>query len=105
MLVNAWPTQPSGRDGLTWTGMMPDTDYTLFLCAEDFDGNISPMHFATIRTSEIQVGPDPTINMELVPSRYDNYDWLSSILSIMTWSSSSIAIQTIQQTSRLIFQV
>lgn len=75
MLVNAWPTQPSGRDGLTWTGMMPDTDYTLFLCAEDFDGNISPMHFATIRTSEIQVGPDPTINMELVPSRYDNYDW------------------------------
>ena len=75
MLVNAWPTQASGRDGLTWTGMNPDTDYTVFLCAEDFDGNISPMLFDTIRTSEIQVGPDPTINMELVPSRYDNYDW------------------------------
>lgn len=75
MLVNAWPTEPSGRDGLTWTGMTPDTDYTLFMCAEDFDGNISPMYFATIRTSEIQVGPDPTINMALVPSKFDNYDW------------------------------
>ncbi|MBO5876169.1 MAG: hypothetical protein J6Q37_00855 [Bacteroidales bacterium] len=75
MLINAWPTDPSGRDGLTWTGMTPDTDYTVFMCAEDFDGNISPMHFATIRTSEIQVGPDPTINMALVPSNYDQYDW------------------------------
>ena len=75
MLVNAWPTQPSGRDGLTWTGMTPDTDYTVFMCAEDFDGNISQMHFATIRTSEIQVGPDPTVNMALVPSKYDQYDW------------------------------
>ena len=76
LLVNVWPTIPSGRDGLTWTGMEPDTDYTLFLCAEDFDGNISQMHFATIRTSEIQVGPDPTIIMELVPYKYDDvYDW------------------------------
>ena len=75
MLVNAWPTEPSGRDGLTWTGMTPDTDYTVFMCAEDFDGNISQMHFATIRTSEIQVGPDPTVNMALVPSKYDQYDW------------------------------
>ena len=75
MLVNAWPTEPSGRDGLTWTGMTPDTDYTVFMCAEDFDGNISQMHFATIRTSEIQVGPDPTVNMALAPSKYDQYDW------------------------------
>ena len=75
MLVNAWPTERSGRDGLTWTGMTPDTDYTVFMCAEDFDGNISQMHFATIRTSEIQVGPDPTVNMALAPSKYDQYDW------------------------------
>ena len=75
MLVNAWPTERSGRDGLTWTGMTPDTDYTVFMCAEDFDGNISQMYFATIRTSEIQVGPDPTVNMELISSKYDQYDW------------------------------
>lgn len=75
MLVNAWPTQSSGRDGLTWTGMTPDTDYTLFMCAEDFDGNISQMHFATIRTSEVQVGPDPTITMALKPATTHPYDW------------------------------
>ena len=75
MLVNAWPTEESGRDGLTWTGMTPDTDYTVFLCAEDFDGNVSEMHFATIRTSEIQVGPDPTVNMALVPSTNKPNDW------------------------------
>jgi len=75
MLVNPWPTDPSGRDGLTWTGMTPDTDYTLFMCAEDFDGNISQMYFATIRTSEVQVGPDPTVIMELQPAKTKPYDW------------------------------
>ena len=75
MLVNAWPTERSGRDGLTLSGMTPDTDYTVFMCVEDFDGNVSPMYFETIRTAEIQVGPDPTINMALVPSKFDNYDW------------------------------
>ena len=75
MLVNAWPTQASGRDGLTWTGMNPDTEYTLFLCAEDFDGNVSPMYFDSIRTSEIQVGPDPTIIMELHQANSDPDHW------------------------------
>lgn len=75
MLLNSWSTEASGRDGLVWTGMTPDTDYTLFMCAEDFDGNVSEMYFATIRTSEIQVGPDPTILMELVPSENPPYDW------------------------------
>lgn len=75
MLVNAWPTERSGRDGLTLSAMTPDTDYTVFMCVEDFDGNVSPMYFETIRTAEIQVGPDPTVNMTLVPSKFDNYDW------------------------------
>ena len=75
MLVNSWPTERSGRDGLTLSGMNPDTDYTVFMCVEDFDGNVSPMYFETIRTAEIQVGPDPTVNMSLAPSKFDNYDW------------------------------
>ena len=75
MLLNTWYTEESGRDGLVWTGMTPDTDYTLFMCAEDFDGNVSEMYFATIRTSEIQVGADPTILMELIPSDNPPYDW------------------------------
>ena len=75
MLVNSWSTVASGRDGLVWTGMTPDTDYTLFMCAEDFDGNVSEMYFGTIRTSEVQVGPDPTIVMDLVPAENHPYDW------------------------------
>ena len=75
LLVNPWPTLSSGRDGLTWTGMTPDTEYTVFMCAEDFDGNISPMYFESISTKEVQVGPDPTIKMELVPADSYPYDW------------------------------
>lgn len=74
-IVNQWATVPSGSDPFTWTGMTPDTEYTVFLCAEDFDGNISPMQFASIRTSEIQVGPDPTMKLSLVPYNGESYDW------------------------------
>ena len=73
--VNEWVTVPSGSDPFTWTGMDPDTEYTVFLCAEDFDGNISAMHFDSIYTKEIQVGPDPTMVMELIPADNYPYDW------------------------------
>lgn len=75
LLVNAWQTVPSGHDYLTFTGMAPDTKYTVFLCAEDFDGNISEMQFASINTNAIQVGPDPTVNMVLVKADTYPNDW------------------------------
>lgn len=74
ILVNTWPTLKGGRDSGGWAGMTPGTEYTVFLCAEDFDGNISAMCFDTITTKELQVGPDPTVSMELVP--YDDYNFL-----------------------------
>ena len=74
-VINMWPTVASGRDIFTWTGMEPDTDYTIYLCAEDFVGNVSDMYFYTIRTAEIQVGPDPTVNMALIPATNAPYDW------------------------------
>ena len=74
-VINLWPTVSSGVDRFTWTGMDPETDYTIFLCAEDFDGNVSQMYFQTIRTADIQVGPDPTVKMELKPSTREPYDW------------------------------
>lgn len=74
-IFNAWQTVPSGNDPFVFTGMTPDTEYTIYLCAEDFDGNVSPMQFATIRTVPIQSGPDPTVNMSLVPSEHYPYDW------------------------------
>lgn len=73
--VNTWAAEPSGIDYLTLPGMMPDTEYYVFACAEDFDGNVSPMYFAHINTSEVQVGPDPTINMALHEATRQPYDW------------------------------
>ncbi len=64
-MVNVWPTVAEGSDPWTYTGMDPGVEYTVFLCAEDFAGNISPMHFASIVTKEVQVGPDPWVNMSL----------------------------------------
>ncbi len=63
--MNQWPTTPDGNDPWTWTGMEPGVEYTIFLCAEDFDGNVSPMKFAKVVTKEVQVGPDPWVNMSL----------------------------------------
>ena len=74
-VINLWPTQANGQDLFTWTGMEPDTDYTIYLCAEDFDGNVSQIYFQTIRTAEVQVGPDPTVKMELMAANREPYDW------------------------------
>ena len=74
-VINLWPTVLSGKDLFTWTGMEPDTDYTIYMCAEDFDGNVSQMYFQTIKTAEIQVGPDPTVKMELKAATNHPYDW------------------------------
>ncbi len=63
MNINHWSVEPSGEDGWNWHGMTPDTDYVLFVCAEDYDGNISPMVFNTVRTKDIQAGPDPTMEI------------------------------------------
>ena len=73
--IMVWPTLSSGNDWLVWTGMDPDTEYTVFMCAEDFDGNVSPMFFQKIKTDAVQIGPDPTINMSLVPASKNPYDW------------------------------
>ncbi len=61
--IAAWPTVESGVDRYTWAGMIPGTEYTFFICAEDFDGNVSPVQFVTVRTNVRQPGPDPTVNM------------------------------------------
>lgn len=74
--VMCWGNVPSGKDGWTFTGLVPGMEYLVFCCAEDFDGNLSDMQLAKIRTEDVQVGPDPTVNMSLVPySRGTAYDW------------------------------
>lgn len=67
--VNAWITQNGGYDYWGVTGMTPGTEYTVFVCAEDFDGNISQMHFATVKTTVPAAGPEPTMELTLSRSK------------------------------------
>ncbi len=67
--MNVWWRVPEGSDPYAWTGMKPGVEYTVFLCAEDFDGNVSRMYFTSVVTKEVQVGPDPTVNMTLGPGK------------------------------------
>lgn len=77
-VINLWPPVENGMDRFTWTGMNPETEYTVYMCAEDFDGNASQVYFATIKTAELQIGPDPTVNMSLAPSKDSASDWTVS---------------------------
>lgn len=73
--ISTWCRMDSGYDPFWLTGLQPDTEYTVFCCAEDFDGNVSEVLFETITTEAIQAGPDPTMSLSL--SRSDSYgeDW------------------------------
>ena len=77
-MMNTWAADPSGYDTFVWTGMTPGVEYTVYMCVEDFDGNVSKMYFASIVTEELQIGPDPTINMTLSPYKGTSYDWTVS---------------------------
>ncbi len=78
--VNAWPTLPSGYDEWGVTGMTPGTEYTVFVCAEDFDGNISEILMETVTTTSPTPGPDPTVEMKLSASDAPTWgEWMVSI--------------------------
>ncbi len=63
--INIWKNNESGKDGFNWQGMDPGTEYTTFLVAEDFDGNVSDIQFVKVTTKDVQVGPDPTVNITI----------------------------------------
>ncbi len=63
--INPWPTKSTGKDRESYQGMEPGTSYTIFLVAEDFDGNISDIQFVKVTTKDVQVGPDPTVNITI----------------------------------------
>jgi len=73
--IMCWYTLPSGHDNWTFTGMVPGMNYLVFCCAEDFDGNLSDVKLATIKTNDIQVGPDPTMKLSLSQYKGTSYDW------------------------------
>lgn len=74
--IMCWPNVSSGKDGWTFTGLVPGKEYMVFCMAEDFDGNFSHVEVVNIKTEDVQVGPDPTMNLSLVPyNRGVSYDW------------------------------
>lgn len=73
--VNAWPTLQGGHDYWGVTGMTPGTEYTVFVCAEDFDGNISDVIIETVTTTSPTPGPDPTMDITLTRSNDSQGDW------------------------------
>ena len=73
--VNAWPTLPSGHDYWGVTGMTPGTEYTVFVCAEDFDGNISDVIIESVTTKIPTPGPDPTMDIALTRADNSQGDW------------------------------
>ena len=73
--VNAWPTLPNGHDYWGVTGMTPGTEYTVFVCAEDFDGNISEVIIKSVTTKIPTPGPDPTMDIKLTRSDSSQGDW------------------------------
>ncbi len=62
----------SGRDHYGYAGMNSSTEHTVFLCAEDFDGNVSVMKFATATTKDVVVGPNPKAEIKLEQTVYGN---------------------------------
>ena len=73
--VNAWPTLPNGHDYWGVTGMTPGVEYTVFVCAEDFDGNISDVIIKSVTTKIPTPGPDPTMDITLTRSDSSQGDW------------------------------
>lgn len=75
--INAWRPLASGRDYGAFTGMIPGEEYTVFVVAEDFDGNVSEVVFDKITTAAVQVGPDPTVALDLHPYETGvwDHDW------------------------------
>ncbi len=77
---NVLRNSPAGEDFYGWTGMTPNTRHTLIICAEDFEGNVSQIVFTDVRTNEVKVGPDPTVNMELaVDQKHGGWDVVFTI--------------------------
>lgn len=74
--VNAWPTLPNGHDYWGVTGMTPGTEYTVFVCAEDFDGNISDVIIKSVTTKIPTPGPDPTMDIKLTKANNSMGEWM-----------------------------
>lgn len=61
-VANLWPAEPSGFDSLADFGYEAGTEYVVAYCAEDINGVVGPVHFASFTTTKPNPGPNPTVS-------------------------------------------
>lgn len=60
--ANHWWTEPAGKD--KWTDILdPNTTYTVAYVAEDWDGVLGEVRFASTKTEALQGGPNPVASL------------------------------------------
>ena len=69
-MVNMWEAEKAGYDGYSMYGYESGITYVVAYCAEDINGVVGPVKFASATTTMAVPGPDPTIRLELV--EYDD---------------------------------
>ena len=63
-VANLWLSEPSGFDTLADFGYEAGTEYVVAYCAEDVNGVVGPVHFASFTTTKPNPGPNPTVTIE-----------------------------------------
>lgn len=61
--MNIWPRSMSGHDQYTLAGIDPGITVTYAYVAEDMDGVLSEVKFASVSTKALQPGPDPQVSI------------------------------------------
>lgn len=68
-VANLWTAERSGYDSLADYGYESGTEYIIAYCAEDINGVLGPVQFASFTTTMPNPGPNPTI--QFVDLAYD----------------------------------
>ena len=63
-VANLWTAEPSGYDSLADYGYESGTEYVIAYCAEDINGVLGPIQFASFTTTKPNPGPNPTIQFD-----------------------------------------
>ena len=68
-VANLWTAERSGYDSLADYGYESGVEYVIAYCAEDINGILGPVQFASFTTTKPNPGPNPTI--QFVDLAYD----------------------------------
>lgn len=63
-IANLWTAERSGYDSLADFGYESGVEYVIAYCAEDVNGVVGPVKFASFTTTKPVPGPNPTVQFE-----------------------------------------